>query len=93
MFYTYKSRYDSFILQESGGQGSSDEVKQDLGKKVVALTCALNTLSSEKKRTELSFQNDKKRLLGEKEKVCMNSYTELLVLISLIIDPPSLKPY
>ena len=35
----------------------------------MTLTSALTTLSSEKNRIELSFQNDKKRLLAEKEKV------------------------
>lgn len=55
--------------KDSGRQRSSDDIKEDLKKKVAALTSALNTLSSEKKRTEVSFQNDKKRLLGEKEKL------------------------
>ncbi|KAK8406868.1 hypothetical protein O3P69_007429 [Scylla paramamosain] len=49
--------------------GNTSEDSEDLKKKVAALTSALNTLSSEKKRVETSFQNDKKRLLAEKEKL------------------------
>ncbi|XP_042888482.1 GRIP and coiled-coil domain-containing protein 1-like isoform X2 [Penaeus japonicus] len=40
-----------------------------LQNKVSTLTVALTTLTSEKNRIELSFQNDKKRLLSEKEKL------------------------
>lgn len=47
----------------------SDGNKEDLQKKVITLTAALTTLSSEKNRIEVSFQNDKKRLLAEKEKL------------------------
>lgn len=55
--------------KESSTEGNTSEDPEDLKKKVAALTSALNTLSSEKKRVETSFQNDKKRLLAEREKL------------------------
>ncbi|KAK4326785.1 hypothetical protein Pmani_002712 [Petrolisthes manimaculis] len=50
-------------------ESSSSCGEEDLQKKVAALTAALTTLSSEKKRIETSFQNDRKQLLAEKEKL------------------------
>ncbi|KAG0722612.1 GRIP and coiled-coil domain-containing protein 1 [Chionoecetes opilio] len=55
--------------KDGSTEGPSPEDPEDLRKKVAALTSALNTVSSEKKRVETSFQNDKKRLLAEKEKL------------------------
>nr|XP_045625686.1 GRIP and coiled-coil domain-containing protein 1-like isoform X1 [Procambarus clarkii]XP_045625687.1 GRIP and coiled-coil domain-containing protein 1-like isoform X1 [Procambarus clarkii]XP_045625688.1 GRIP and coiled-coil domain-containing protein 1-like isoform X1 [Procambarus clarkii] len=56
-------------VKDTEEQANPTEVTEDLKKKLVALTSALNILSSEKRRIELSFQNDKKRLLSEKEKL------------------------
>lgn len=58
------------VFQDSNTEASTSEDNEDLKNKIIALTSALNTVSSEKKRIETSFQNDKKRLLAEKEKVC-----------------------
>lgn len=62
--------YITFVFQDSNTETSTSEDSEDLKNKIIALTSALNTVSSEKKRIETSFQSDKKRLLVEKEKVC-----------------------
>ncbi|KAK7073872.1 GRIP domain [Halocaridina rubra] len=57
-------------IDDGASTSSENSVSaEDLKKKVVTLTTALTTLSSEKNRIELSFQNDKKRLLAEKDKL------------------------
>lgn len=58
--------------KDTGEQATPAEAAEDLKKKIVALTSALNTVSSEKRRIELSLQNDKKRLMSEKEKLEKN---------------------
>lgn len=58
--------------KDSNTEASTSKDAEDLKNKIVALTSALNTVSSEKKRIETSFQNDKKRLLAEKEKLEKN---------------------
>lgn len=65
-------------------EASTSEDTEDLKNKIVALTSALNTVSSEKKRIETSFQNDKKRLLSEKEKVRLLFFLLLTLLILII---------
>lgn len=62
-----KNNEQNAVCEEASVQSS--ESLEALQNKVSTLTVALTTLTSEKNRIEMSFQNDKKRLLSEKEKL------------------------
>lgn len=73
------------VLQDNSEMNNTLGDAEDLKSKIAALTSALSTVSSEKKRIETSFQNDKKRLLAEKEKVYAFLLLILMLTISIII--------